>query len=59
MVKKNCRNADEHVKLHMCSLKGKEMSPEIQKLFSNPKFVCTNCGFRVNKAENVCAPKPF
>ncbi len=59
MSKQTCTKSDQHEKLHMCSLKGKEMSPEIQKLFSDPKFVCANCGFRVNKAENVCNPKPF
>jgi hypothetical protein len=59
MPKNQCRHPDEHVKLHMCALKGKEMSAEIQKLFSNPRFVCANCGFRVTRAENVCNPKPF
>ena len=59
MSKQTCTKPDGHVILHLCSLKGKELSPELQKLFSDPKFVCANCGLRVNKAENVCNPKPF
>jgi transposase len=59
MAKKGCRKPDEHSTLHMCSLKGKKIGPELAKLFSDPKFVCANCGIRVNRAENVCNPKPF
>ena len=59
MGKKGCENPEEHVALHLCSLRGKEISPEVEKLFSDPHFVCANCGIRVNKAENVCNPKPF
>ena len=57
--KNNCNHPGEHTELHMCALKGKTIAPELEKLFSNPKFVCANCGIRVNRAENVCNPKPF
>ncbi len=59
MAKKGCKNPEEHGNLHLCSLRGKEISAEIEKLYSDPRFVCANCGIRVNRAENVCNPKPF
>ncbi|MDT8420231.1 MAG: hypothetical protein RQ754_07340 [Desulfuromonadales bacterium] len=52
----NCLQMEEH-HLHVCALKVKEMHAEIEKLYQDPHFVCTNCGAKVNKAENVCAPK--
>jgi hypothetical protein len=59
MAKKGCNHPDRHAAIHMCTLRGKPLSPEIEKLFSDPRFVCANCGIRVNRAENVCNPKPF
>jgi len=59
MAKKGCKNPEEHSNLHLCSLRGKKISAEIEKLYSDPHFVCANCGIRVNRAENVCNPKPF
>ena len=59
MVKNGCRKPDQHATLHLCSLRGKKLGPEIEKLFSDPRFVCAKCGIRVNRAENVCDPKPF
>jgi len=56
--KKACATPMEH-HLHLCELKAKPHNPELDKLFDNPKFVCANCGGKVNKAENVCAPKPI
>ena len=52
----DCLQPEDH-NLHICALKAKEMHAEIEKLYKDPHFVCTNCGAKVHKAENVCAPK--
>ena len=46
----------EHAQ-HMCEMKGKVSQEEIDKLTSNPKYECENCGAQVNEARNVCKPK--
>jgi DNA-directed RNA polymerase subunit RPC12/RpoP len=33
------------------------MKKEIDEMFENPRFACTNCGAKVHDKENVCAPK--
>jgi len=43
----------------MCQMKSTKTSAEINKLYENPKFVCTNCGVKVNREENLCSPKPI
>jgi predicted RNA-binding Zn-ribbon protein involved in translation (DUF1610 family) len=43
----------------MCQLKATSLNQEINKLYENPKFVCGNCGVKVNRAENLCNPKPI
>lgn len=53
-----CQVPEEH-HLHLCELKAKPHKAELDELFEDPKFVCTNCGGRVNRAENLCAPKPL
>jgi len=53
----NCEKPDDHYSLHVCQLKAKEMKKEIDELFVNPRFACTNCGAKVHSSENVCAPK--
>jgi hypothetical protein len=53
-----CPTPEEH-HLHLCELKAKPHNADFDKLYDKPKFVCSNCGGRVNKAENVCAPKPL
>lgn len=57
MTEKSCENPEEHCDLHACQLQYKEMNPEIEKLFADPKFACTNCGAKVHDAANVCMPK--
>ncbi len=57
MSDKNCADSDTH-HLHICELKAKERCDEVRKLFEEtPHFACTNCGAKVSRAENVCAPK--
>ena len=53
-----CDKPEKH-DLHLCELKAKPHKEDIDKLFENPRFVCTNCGGRVNRAENLCSPKPL
>ncbi len=44
--------------LHICELKAKELNEDVRRLFEEEAhFACTNCGAKVSKAENVCAPK--
>jgi hypothetical protein len=43
----------------MCQLKATALKEEINKLYENPTHVCTNCGVKVNRKENLCAPKPI
>ena len=59
MSENDCVNPEEHCELHMCQMKATETSAEINKLYENPKFVCTNCGVKVNREENLCSPKPI
>lgn len=54
-----CKTPDDHYELHMCQLKAKEMHDRIEQLYKNPKFVCEYCGAKVNRAENLCSPKPL
>jgi len=57
MTESSCENPEEHCDLHACQLQYKETNPEIDKIFENPKFACTNCGVKVHDAANVCSPK--
>ena len=59
MAENDCLNPEEHCELHMCQLKATALSDEINKLYENPKYVCTNCGVQVNRKENLCSPKPI
>ena len=57
MSDNNCVDSDTH-HLHICELKAKELNEEVRRLFAEPvRFACTNCGAKVSRAENVCAPK--
>jgi hypothetical protein len=59
MSEDDCLNPEEHCELHMCQLKATALKEEINKLYENPTHVCTNCGVKVNRKENLCAPKPI
>ena len=41
---------------HLCILKSKGMTKEIECLINDPKFYCFNCGVEANSEENVCSP---
>ena len=57
MTEFSCENPEEHCDLHACQLQYKERNAEIERIFDNPKYVCTNCGAKVHAAANVCLPK--
>ena len=59
MTEFSCDNPEEHCDLHACQLQFKECNPEIEAIFKDPQFVCTNCGAKVHAAANVCLPKPL
>lgn len=57
MAENDCLNPEKHCDLHACQLTFKEMKPEIDKIYNDPKYACTNCGARVHDSENLCRPK--
>jgi len=57
MTEWSCDNPEEHCDLHACQLSAKERNPEIEKIFEDPRYVCTNCGAKVHDAANVCRPR--
>jgi len=57
MTETSCQNPEEHCDLHACQLQYKERNPEIDKIFENPRYACTNCGAKTHDAANLCQPK--
>jgi len=57
MTEISCDNPEEHCDFHACQLTATVRNPEIDKMFEDPRFVCTNCGVKVHEAKNVCRPK--
>ncbi len=57
MTEWSCEKPDEHCDLHVCQLTASTRNPDIDKMFENPRYACTNCGAKVHNAENVCRPK--
>lgn len=57
MTENSCTDPEKHCDLHACQLAYKERNPKIDKMFENPRFVCTNCGTKVHDAANLCKPK--
>jgi len=43
--------------LTACALKQLPSTPEIDKLFKDPRFVCGNCGSQTHSAANLCNPE--
>ena len=46
-------------KEHVCSLKARGATEEIEKLAAGATIKCGNCGARVNCEDNVCNPQPL
>lgn len=59
MAENDCLHPEKHCDMHACQLTYKVMNPEIEKIYEDPRYVCTNCGARVHNAENLCRPKPL
>lgn len=57
MTEKSCKNPEEHCDLHACQLQYTERNPEVDEMFDDPHFACTNCGVKTHEAANVCSPK--
>jgi hypothetical protein len=57
MAENDCENPEEHCDLHACQLQPKAMNPAIDKMFDNPRYVCSNCGRKTHEAANLCRPK--
>jgi hypothetical protein len=57
MTETSCQNPEEHCDFHACQLTATVRNPEIDKIFENPRFVCTNCGAKVHNEANVCQPR--
>ena len=49
----------DHSEMTACQLKNEGPSPEIDKLFKNPQFVCGNCGSKTHSGANLCNPEPL
>ncbi|MDA3904000.1 MAG: hypothetical protein PF441_11200 [Desulfuromusa sp.] len=57
MAKNNCDHPEVHDDFHVCQLTANQSPPDIDKIFENPRYVCTNCGAKVHDARNVCKPE--
>ena len=57
MTEFSCDNPEEHCDFHVCQLTANPRHPDIDKMFENPRYACTNCGAKVHDARNVCRPK--
>jgi len=57
MSELDCINPEKHCSLHACQLTAKERNLEVDKIFEDPRYACTNCGVKVHERENVCRPK--
>jgi len=44
---------------HLCILKSKGMTRDLEHLTDKPTVVCFSCGAEANSAENVCEPMPL
>ncbi len=53
-----CKCGETHLG-HICVLKSRGMTKEVEHLTSNPTVVCFSCGTEANSADNVCEPMPL
>lgn len=51
--------AKDYSQMTACQLKDEGPSPEIDKLFEDPQFVCGNCGAKTHSEANLCNPEPL
>ena len=55
---KEC-NCEEKHQSHICVLRSKGMTHEINQLTNNPNVACFTCGEEANSEDNVCLPVPL
>jgi len=55
----SCLNPEEHCDLHACQLQYKVRNPEVDKIFEDPRYICTNCGAKTHDGANLCRPRPL
>jgi hypothetical protein len=55
---KTCSCGENH-QGHLCVLKGKGMTTDIEHLTDNPAVACFICGAEANSEENVYSPIPL
>jgi hypothetical protein len=53
-----CTNPANH-KNHICELVKGEKKDKMEKLMTNPRFICNNCGQKANIEGALCAPGPY
>ena len=53
---KYCSCEEKHQD-HLCLLKGKGMTEDIEQLTNNPTVSCFICGAEANSRDNVCCPE--
>jgi len=55
---KTCSCGEKH-QGHLCLLKSKGMTKDIEHLTNNPTVACFVCGVEANSEDNVCSPVPL
>jgi len=55
---KTCSCGEKH-QGHLCVLRSKGMTKEVEHLTNNPTVVCFTCGVEANSEDNVCSPSPL
>ncbi len=57
-TKNSCLCGEKH-QGHLCVLRSKGMTKEIEHITNNPTVACFTCGAEANSEENVCLPIPL
>ena len=55
---KSCSCGEKH-QGHLCMLRSKGMTEEIEHLTRNPTVACFTCGAEADSEDNVCTPVPL
>jgi hypothetical protein len=56
MRQQKCRG--DH-RTHLCALAGNKRIREIERLVTNPRYICANCGRAADSQKHVCNAKPL
>lgn len=47
---------EEKHQVHICVLRCKEKTSEVERMTNTPNVICFNCGEGANSKDNVCSP---